>query len=220
MMGVESMRGVSLFKRATILAPLACATPAVAAPTNLGFEEATLHGWTTNAAQQGLASVTPVLTNQDGGFATAAEGVLFGYVTVGLGKDTYTTLSQRFSLAAGGTISGWAGFLANDYLPYDDDAYVAVNGANLLSWTVADVGSYGSTGWVHFNFIAPAAGRYTLELGVANHGDDRLPSQAVIDGVQVTGAAVPEPASWAMMVLGFGFAGLALRSRTRAPTFA
>jgi len=214
------MRGVSLIKLATILAPLACAAPAVAGPTNLGFEDATLYGWSTNGAHQGLATVTPVQDNGNAGFAAAAEGSLFGVITAGLDEDVYTTLSRKFSLTAGGTISGYAGFLANDYVPYGDDAYLSVGGTNLLSWTVADVGDYGSSGWTHFIFTAPTAGLYTLELGVANHGDNSLSSQAVIDGIQTTGAPVPEPASWAMMMLGFGVAGLALRSRTRAPTFA
>lgn len=216
------MRGVSLIKLATILVPLACAVPAVATPTNLGFEEATLHGWTTNGTSLGLASVTPALTNQNGGFDTPAEGDLFGYVTAGIDADVYATLSQTFALAAGGTISGYAGFLANDYLPFDDDAYVSVNGTNLLSWRVSDpgIGDFGSSGWTYFSFTAPTAGRYTLELGVANHGDNNLSSQAVIDGVQVTGAAVPEPASWAMMMLGFGLAGGAMRARARRLTFA
>jgi hypothetical protein len=34
-------------------------------------------------------------------------------------------------------------------------------------------------------------------------------------GVRISAAAVPEPASWAMMIMGLGFSGLALRSRNR-----
>lgn len=214
------MRCVSLFKLATMLVPLACAAPALATPTNLGFEEATLHGWTTNGGAEGLATVTPIQTNGSGGFTAPVEGVLFGVITAGLGQDVYTTLSQKFALGAGGTISGYAGFLANDALPHNDDAYLAVNGVKLLSWTVSDVGDYGSSGWTHFFFTAPTAGLYTLELGVANRGDNGLSSQAVIDDVQVPGAAVPEPASWAMMVMGFGVAGGALRARARRASLA
>ena len=38
---------------------------------------------------------------------------------------------------------------------------------------------------------------------------------ALIDNLQFNNAGVPEPATWAMMILGFGLAGGALRSRRR-----
>ena len=45
-------------------------------------------------------------------------------------------------------------------------------------------------------------------------------SSAILTGVQVIasvkGGAVPEPASWALMIVGFGLAGSALRTRRRA----
>ena len=144
--------------------------------------------------------------------------MIFGAVQAGLGMDIFTTLSRSFSLKAGGTISGYAGFLANDYLPYNDSAYLKVNDTNLLYWDVAAVGNYGQSGWAFFNFVAPTDGIYTLQLGVANHGDNGLDSQAVIDAIQATGT-VPEAASWAMMVLGFGLAGATLRTRRSAVSF-
>jgi len=205
------MRITSILKIAAAAMPIALtAAPALADPINLGFEDATLLGWSGNG---GTAFVTPVL----GGY-TAQDGVIFGAVQAGLGMDIFTTLSRSFSLKAGGTISGYAGFLANDYIPYNDSAYLKVNDTNLLYWDVAAVGNYGQSGWAFFNFVAPTDGIYTLQLGVANHGDNGLDSQAVIDAVQATGM-VPEAASWAMMVIGFGFAGAALRTRRRAVSF-
>ena len=211
------MRFVSWMKLAALAAPIALAAPALAGPTNLGFESDTLAGWTSNG---GEAFVTGTISNSGGGsFDTAAEGYLFGGTTAGLGEGVYSTLSQSFTLKAGGTITGYAGFLSNDYTPYNDDAYVAVNGISLLTWDVAGVGDYGASGWIPFSFTAITAGVYTLELGVANRVDNKQSSQAVIDGVQVSGAVVPEPASWALMVLGFGAAGTALRSRRRQVSF-
>jgi hypothetical protein len=40
------------------------------------------------------------------------------------------------------------------------------------------------------------------------------PSQINIDSIA---AAAPEPASWAMLILGFGMAGFCLRRGTRIP---
>jgi len=209
------MRLVSILRLAAAAAPFVLSAPALAAPDNLGFETGTLSGWIAS----GEAFPTPTISNSDGGsFDAAAEGELFGVITAGQGMGVYSTLSHSFTLNAGGTISGYAGFLANDYLPFNDDAYLSVNGVNLLAWDVVGVGDYNASGWVHFSFVAPVAGIYTLQLGVTNRNDNSMSSQAVIDGVQVTGEA-PEAASWAMMVLGFGFAGTALRTRTRRVSF-
>jgi hypothetical protein len=209
------MRLVSILKLAATAAPLVASAPALADSGNLDFELGTLSGWIAN----GEAFPTPTLSNSDGGsFDAAAEGELFGVITAGQGMGVYSTLSRSFTLNAGGTISGYAGFLANDYLPFNDDAYVAVNGGDLHAWNVDGVGDNSASGWVYFTFVAPLAGVYTLELGVTNRGDNNMSSQAVIDGVQVTGQ-VPETASWALMALGFGLAGSALRTRRRAVSF-
>jgi hypothetical protein len=76
----------------------------------------------------------------------------------------------------------------------------------------------GVTGLTDFTqFVAPG-GRFTFRLsqafgysvaGGATYGDDRLGSFVIPN-------AVPEPASWAMMIAGFALAGGALRRRTRA----
>ena len=209
------MRVIALMKLAAGAAPIAFAAPALAGPTNLGFENDMLTGWHSS----GSATVTGTISNSDGGsFDAAAEGILFGVVTAEA-PDVYSTLSQTFTLKAGGTITGYAGFLSNDYAPFNDDAYVSVNGISLQTWDVDSVGDYAASGWIPFTFIATTAGVYTLELGVVNRSDDSHSSQAVIDGVQVSGAVVPEPASWALMALGFGAAGMALRTRRRQVSF-
>ncbi len=49
----------------------------------------------------------------------------------------------------------------------------------------------------------------TLDASNASHS-------ASVSFARPTGGAVPEPASWAMMILGFGLAGSTIRSRRRA----
>ncbi len=203
------MRKRSAFK---ILAPMMIsaltAVPALAG--NGDFETGDLSDWSANTP---FSSVT----NNYGGY-TAQHGDYFAYVDAGLGMDAFSTLSQTFTLQAGQTLTGFAGFKANDYLPFDDSAYLAINGSHLLDWNVGSVGDYGSSGWTSFSFTAATAGDYTLELGVANHGDNSFPSTAVLDNVSLS--AVPEPASWAMMLGGFGMVGGAMRARSRALRFA
>jgi hypothetical protein len=49
-----------------------------------------------------------------------------------------------------------------------------------------------------------------MSLGTPNG----LPPMAALDGVSLT--AVPEPATWAMMLIGFGGLGAMIRRRNRA----
>jgi hypothetical protein len=192
----------SFAKLAIATSLLTAAAPALAA--NEGFEAGNTSGWTgfcTNGAASGY-----------GAFG-ADSGSYLGYVQAGCGSGVYSTLTQAFHLATGGTISGVVGFQANDYVPYNDDAYLSVNGNNLFTSSVASVGNYGNTPWTAFNFTATHNGIYTLQVGVTNRLDNGFSSGAVIDSVAITGGIVPEPAQWALMLGGFGIAGSALRRK-------
>ena len=223
----DSMRIFQLVK----LAPVACAVLAVVpglAQTNLHFENA-LDGWATNvpldsdgnwAADFGTSSGLLGFTPHDGDDA-------LGYIYAGLGMDVDTTLSQIFALSAGETLHGYVGFTGqedpNTYGQYNDAAKLTINGSTLFSSSILQLGSaQGSTGWVEFSYTAQSDGDYVLQLAVANHGDNAWSSGAVLDDLSLiprSQGAVPETATWAMMVLGFGFAGTALRTRRRAISF-
>lgn len=194
---------------ATTMAALALGAAAEAqAASNLGFETGDTSGWTVFGAGGATTGY---------GAFSAVEGAYLGYVQAGLDAYVYSTLTQVFDLVAGQTISGQVGFQANDYWPFNDDAYLTINGVQLFGASVATVGSYGNSGWQGFTYTAPTTGAYTLQLGVRNAGDNAASSGAVIDNVGLS-AAVPEPAGWAMMILGFGAIGLLLRSdRRRLP---
>jgi len=191
---------------ATAIAVLALGAAAEAqAASNLGFETGDTSGWTVSGS--GGATVGY------GAFG-AVEGAYLGFIEAGLGAGVYSTLTQVFDLVAGQTISGQVGFQANDYLPFDDDAYLSINGVHLFDSSIGSVGSYGDSGWQGFSYTAPTTGAYTLQLGVRNNGDNAASSGAVLDKIGLS-AAVPEPASWTMMILGFGAIGLLLRSDRR-----
>ena len=115
-----------------VAAAFAAVTAAPAVAGNLGFETGDLTDWTANGPSGALGNY---------GVFTPVSGSFLGAVQAGLGEGAYTTLSQTFTLGAGGTISGFAGFQANDYLPFDDSGYLAVNGIHLLDWSVGSVGS-------------------------------------------------------------------------------
>ena len=71
--------------------------------------------------------------------------------------------------------------------------------------------SEGFTGWFSesFRFTAGAATQALTFLSIGT--PNGLPPIAALDGVSVT--AVPEPATWALMLAGFGMVGFAVRRR-------
>jgi hypothetical protein len=65
-----------------------------------------------------------------------------------------------------------------------------------------------------FSFIATEAAQ-TLRFW-ADGGPGGVPPFALLDGVSVIAAPVPEPSSWIMLVAGFGLVGAAARRRAHA----
>jgi hypothetical protein len=65
-------------------------------------------------------------------------------------------------------------------------------------------------GWTleHFSFTNPTGGNIQLQFVGTN---DNTPYGAAIGGINIS--AVPEPAAWAMLLIGFGGIGMAMRRR-------
>ena len=73
---------------------------------------------------------------------------------------------------------------------------------------------YTATAFFKFDAGNLVGGLDKIDLNVAGLSNARLYSTGTFQ------AAVPEPATWAMMILGFGAIGLQVRKRKRAPTLA
>jgi hypothetical protein len=75
----------------------------------------------------------------------------------------------------------------------------------------------GLTGWINSTFTVQQAGSYQLVFGVTNWGDQIYDTGLAYSGIQIGGRdiedTVPEPSVWALMILGFGGVGAALRAR-------
>lgn len=144
------------------------------------------------------------------------EGAQFAVLMAG-DQDVFTTVSQSFTVNGRARFRGFAAFLGRDYAEFDDSAYVKIFGPDssetpLFSASIASLGDYGYTPWTSLLAVVEGDGVFTVEAGVVNRLDEENPSRLLLDGFSVT-TSVPEPATWAFMIAGFGAAGAALRRR-------
>lgn len=217
------------------LALAVSASPAAAA-TNLlanGSFENGFTGWTVNLgpSPQGTAPVV-INYNQASNYPTGAFGEAIGTNNVSsaspdavgsrlayFSSDTANphTLSQLVNLVAG--VRYDIGF---DYYapangisnPFDATLGFLVNGASVGS--VLTAGSPSGTPaqtWLNFSssFVATSTGAQNVAFRF--NGGGVTAADFGVDRVYVT-AAVPEPGTWALMLIGFGAVGASMR-RTR-----
>lgn len=84
---------------------------------------------------------------------------------------------------------------------------VNLSGFGIYNETIARVRPYVTYA---LSFRPTSSGAFTIRFGSNGANDSRGP---VLDNVSVTSAVVPEPTSWAMLITGFAFVGLAARRR-------
>ena len=194
---MKSMRMLAAFAAMSVAAQ---ATPAAAAElvTNGGFETGDLTGWNVTGNHEGAAG--------DFSGYTPHSGNDFAY----LGDTSGTgSLSQLLTTAAGQT------YTLSYYLASHGDnstTFSALwNGQTIAGSELVNPNSNGI--YTLFSFLVTGTGSDTLTLLATDP-----PSYLALDDVSVTEAtgAVPEPATWAMMLLGFVGIGAAVR-RNRKP---
>ena len=165
---------------------------------NGDFETGDFTGWTKYVPSGGAANVVTSHTGSQGTSYSPVNGGYFARLKTD-GASSYTTLTQDVYMSEGATIAGWAAFDCRDSTYWDDDAYVEIDGTTLWSKGCAD-GSYKDHPWASWSWTAPASGTYTLELGIANYGDNAVDSYALFDYVVLTDTAIPEFSTIALPV--------------------
>ena len=193
--------------------------------TNGSFESG-LSGWTlSGVAADGFPAVVinygaampyPIgafgeaVPADSGGASPDAAG---GHAAYFVGDLSNESLTQSVFLNPGVYTIGFSAYApANGYANGNDALFSgSVAGVTLVNHFVS---TGPVTTWQHFAGLVNilVAGNYNTTFSFNTHGAPA--KDVVVDRVYiVAGNAVPEPATWAMMIAGFGLAGGVLRRR-------
>lgn len=136
------------------------------------------------------------------------------YLTFTIGANQQLT---ALNLLAGTQTLGFSfiGLQAGNQVTLATNAATA---AGLLGWTHYDSGDVGTDILDDMSVAANGSSGFSTPLGPGTYSiwlQEISPGGSVPFGLEFLVAQVPEPASWAMMLTGFGFIGLTFRRRRR-----
>lgn len=199
--GVVQMKSIcTLLAGAALAIGLGASAQAANLIVNGGFETGDFTGWT-------------VVENNTGVETTGYDGLYphSGTYFAALGNvGCCGTISQTVSDTAGEALTLTYFHMSDggtpNYFETDWDG-VAIAGS-----IINNAPDQRGSGYVEYQFDVTGTGSDTLQFVERND-----PSYDALDDVSLTGA-IPEPASWAMMMLGLFGAGAILRSRRRQGT--
>jgi hypothetical protein len=187
-------------------------------PTNAKTGVASQYNGTLALWSQGNGGTTPLTASPTGGNFIGADGAFQnGIISQAI---TGLIVGQSYALTfnyAGAQQTGYTGATTESwYYGMASNGYSGVQQTDVLNNA-----SKGFTGWraETYNFVATSASDtlYFLAQGTPNG----QPPFSLLDSVSLTGAfgtvsAAPDPATWMMMMVGFGVIGLSMRRKTKA----
>ena len=209
------MKIKTLCLSATAIVGLALASPSIAAEriVNGSFGNG-LAAWTVMPAPYSdLAVITGQAYVPYGGTGSASA-LSNPFASFGSGDvQNVSTLSQTFNTVAGATY--FLSFNAGAFGPSGQQqtfSYSFTGFAPIFA-TVANNNNFDTTFQTFTQSFVATGGPTTLSFTLA--GQPTASQDGFLDSISLTGA-VPEPATWAMMLMGFGMIGAGVRSRRRS----
>jgi hypothetical protein len=154
----------------------------------------------------GSANGLPASSPNGGNFIGADPAFHNGALTQAItGLHVGTTYELTFD---------WAGAQQLNYNGTTTEGWDVSLGSDTQSTGTIVNANHGFTGWrgADFFFTAESVSE-TLKFMAIGGPNASLPPFALLDSVSLT--AVPEPATWAVMLLGFGGVGAAIRARRK-----
>lgn len=146
----------------------------------------------------------------DGGNFLAADGA-FGVAPV---QQTITglTVGQAYVVSF-----YWAGAQQQGFDGLNTEQWEVSLGSGPSQFTaIYNNPNHGFSGWFSEAFTFTADGSSQVLSFLAHGTPEGVPPFSLLDGVSLSVAAVPEPASWALMIAGFGLVGASTRFRRRS----
>jgi hypothetical protein len=190
-----------------LLAPLLLTAPAQAATIIGGATSVTvtaaptLTGLGLAFAPFGTASAVV-----NGGIPTVTFLITGGSVNDATGKALINHNGSGLRFTAGGRVLTIGDFLINTTTNVLTGTVVANGGAALSNVPLFNIGN-----GLSLSLTSQAAGAFTTVFGAPNLTGAAIGTASTSFVTAAT--AVPEPAAWGMMLLGFGLVGTALRTR-------
>lgn len=192
-----------------------------------GSFESGLAGWTLIGSEsQGFppvaityGSATPYPTGAYGEAVPADNSASFSPDAVGNHAAYFVSdfsagqgLKQNVFLNPGTYRVGFSYYApANGYANGNDASFSGVVGGVTLVNALVSAGP--TLTWLHYTGLANVVSAGNFDVAFVFNTDGFPAKDVVIDRVYIT--AVPEPESWAMLLMGFGLVGLASRRRKR-----
>lgn len=126
------------------------------------------------------------------------------------------SVSQAVTTVVGGRYKVSFAMAGNpDGTPPVKTMNVTINGSALAPYNFTTNGttSRAAMGWTTYTYDFVATSTVS---NLAFTSIDNTPSGPALDNVSISGGNVPEPATWAMLIAGFGLVGVAARRRRGA----
>jgi Carbohydrate binding domain/PEP-CTERM motif len=185
---------------------------------NGGFDTGNYTGWTTNFTAPNNAAL--IIDSSVGSPSRVHDGIYAVDLNYG-GATPSGVLSQTFDTAAGATYqaSFWFGAVAlAGYTPSITADIFGNNGLTLLATNSYSIAGNNGTQYQFKQFTFVANGLHSTIRFTDASSVNSDPADGLLDTVSVTqiAGAVPEPSTWAMMLLGFAGVGfMAYRQKSK-----